>query len=398
MMRRVPSSANAAAPSTIQSPRGRAPAPDVPAAFGTGLVALDVIFSADRTRPPRVAAGGTCGNVLAILSFLGWDAFPIARLADDAVSDLVRADLARHRVALDFASQAPTAETPVIVQQNRIARNGTPEHRFSVTCPACGAWFPSFRAVTADSASLVMEAVADAAPSGFTPRVFFFDRVSRGALLLARFFADRGALVVFEPVGVGDPRLFAEALATTHVLKYSHERLPELADRRTTASRPLLELETRGEDGLRYRSPLLPTRAWRRHGAVPASPVVDTAGAGDWCTAVLLSALAAGGVAGFVDTCQRHVSDAVRYAQAAAAIACTYEGARGAADALGRDAFVRVATRLLAGENPPVGDAPPRAPSAAQVAYRPAHAVDPSADGLASRARALGPPLCTACA
>lgn len=41
--------------------------------------------------------------------------------------------------------------------------------------------------------------------------VFFFDRVSRGALQLAKASSERGAVVVFEPSGVGDPNLFREA-------------------------------------------------------------------------------------------------------------------------------------------------------------------------------------------
>jgi fructokinase len=41
--------------------------------MGTGLVALDLVVSNDNSVPPRYYAGGTCGNVLTILSFLGWE-------------------------------------------------------------------------------------------------------------------------------------------------------------------------------------------------------------------------------------------------------------------------------------------------------------------------------------
>ena len=55
-----------------------------PSVVGTGLVALDVLLNGD-IEHPRLYAGGTCGNVLTILAWLGWSAFPAARVgADDA--------------------------------------------------------------------------------------------------------------------------------------------------------------------------------------------------------------------------------------------------------------------------------------------------------------------------
>ena len=72
------------------------PAPTI---VGTGLVALDVVFGiADTSRPTSKAAGGTCANVLTALSFLGWNAYPLARLGSDGASELVVQDLERWKV------------------------------------------------------------------------------------------------------------------------------------------------------------------------------------------------------------------------------------------------------------------------------------------------------------
>ena len=87
-------------------------------------------------------------------------------------------------------------------------------------------------------------------------RCFFFDRVSRGTLNLARASAESGALVVFEPSGVGEPRLFREAWSIAHVVKYSNDPLRDIADLHLGESERnglLLEIETLGSDGLRYR-------------------------------------------------------------------------------------------------------------------------------------------------
>jgi fructokinase len=314
------------------------------------LIALDVILGADADQPPMLAAGGTCGNVLAILSFLGWDAFPVGRLNGDAASDIVRADLQRWGVSMEFAAQSPHAQTPIIIQRNRRTRDGKPRHRYILACPECGAWFPPYRAVTTEAAREVIDAVEGVAPSGFLPQVFFFDRVSRGAIMLAEAFAERGALVMFEPVGIGDPKLFREAIGLAHVLKYSHERLPYLASERSKARGPLLEIETLGSDGLRYRSTLLSSRSWRSLGCVKAPSTVDTSGAGDWCTAGILAKLAPAGVQGLESANDSVILGALRFGQSAAAIACAFEGARGVMYALTRSAFDSMTQFLLTGQ------------------------------------------------
>jgi fructokinase len=51
-----------------------------PIAYGTGFVSLDIVISSDPSEPSYHWAGGTCSNVLTILSYLGWKSFPIARL------------------------------------------------------------------------------------------------------------------------------------------------------------------------------------------------------------------------------------------------------------------------------------------------------------------------------
>src|SRR5205823_1895970 len=142
----------------------------------------------------------------------------------------------------------------------------------------------------------------------------------------------------------GDPKLFAEAVRIAHILKYSHERLPNLSAQQRGRGRLLLEVETFGGAGLRYRSKLLKKIDWHRLGAVPAPVIVDTAGAGDWCTAGLLAVLARNGVAGAERATESDVATAMRFGQVAAAVACGYEGARGAMNVLDRESFQRVST------------------------------------------------------
>ena len=88
-----------------------------PKIVGTGLIALDWVIRQDTGSRIGAWAGGTCGNVLSILAYLDWDAFPVARLSGDGASKRIRCDMERWGVQLDWISCRPTADTPIIVQE-----------------------------------------------------------------------------------------------------------------------------------------------------------------------------------------------------------------------------------------------------------------------------------------
>lgn len=189
--------------------------------------------------PVRSWTGGTCGNVLSILAYLGWNAYPITRLNGDPASIRMRADMERWGVRLDYASCRPTAHTPIIIQEIRRGRDGRPKHRFSWSCPRCGQWLPGFKAVTVDAAETVTPALAGAS-------AFFLDRLSRATLTLAARASAEGALVIFEPTGRGSDKLFAEAIRLAHIVKYADERLGSLDDVMENAPVALVEIQTQG--------------------------------------------------------------------------------------------------------------------------------------------------------
>ena len=163
----------------------------------------------------------------------------------------------------------------IIVQKIRRGRDGRPDHRFSWSCPHCGKWLPRFRAITVDTAEKIKPALAGAS-------VFFLDRLSRGTLTLATEASARGALVVFEPSSKSNNKLVAEAVALAHVVKYADRRLAGIHGVMADGSAVLLEVQTLGERGLRYRHRLRrDVSRWMHLGAVPAPRLADTCGAGD---------------------------------------------------------------------------------------------------------------------
>ena len=283
--------------------------------------------------------------MLSILAYLGWDAYPVARMNADVASHRVRADMQRWGVHLDWANCAPTTHTPMIVQEIRRTRDGRSDHRFSWSCPRCGKWLPPFKAITIDAVEEVKPALVNAS-------VFFLDRLSRGTLTLAAEASARGALVVFEPSSKSTDKLLAEALALAHVVKYADHRLAGIRGAMTSNSAVLLEVQTLGDQGLRYRHALRrDVSRWMHLKAVPAPRLTDTCGAGDWCTAGLIAKVTVGGQEGLRRAGARGVRAGLRYGQALAAWNCAFEGARGGMYAVSRRAFQNQITNLLNGRS-----------------------------------------------
>jgi fructokinase len=323
---------------------------------GTGFIALDVIRSIvdGNTILERRYAGGSCGNVLAVLSYLGLNTAAVGRIGDDEAGSELLADLRHCRVQLKFVAREKGRRTPVVIQETYVDARGKPRHRFSRACPVCGSAMPGYR-------PLLLQEVADIAGALPGHGLFFFDRVAPGTLELARRSRDQGALVVFEPSGIKDDSLFVECLRVSHVLKYSHERLSGLESLLNRA-RPVLEIETLGEAGLRFR---LGTHSrastWRHLPAVPALSIRDAAGSGDWCTAGFLARLAGDGqtpIEQLEDVAA--LMDALRFGQALAALNCSFDGARGLMYALNRTRVMKAAERMLADDVPslPKGGGP----------------------------------------
>jgi sugar/nucleoside kinase (ribokinase family) len=312
--------------------------------FGTGLIALDLVLGLDPQAPVHSAAGGTCGNVLSILAYLGWDSFPIARMNGDPASERVRADMAQWGVRLDYIACEPTAQTPIIIQKIQRGRDGKPSHRFSWACPRCGQWLPAFKPVTIAAVETVGTAMSDIS-------VFFFDRLSRAALSLAKEAADHGAVVMFEPSGRGSEKLMAEAVGLAHIVKYADQRLADLAGVMDSETAALLEVQTLGEHGLKYRHRFDDEPSdWIHMDAVRAPRLTDSCGSGDWCTAGLLAQVATDGQSGLRRGGRELARSAIHYGQALAAWNCGFEGARGGMYAVTRDIFDQQIAALLDGQ------------------------------------------------
>jgi sugar/nucleoside kinase (ribokinase family) len=301
-----------------------------PTLVTAGFVALDIVFGLEQSEP-RIYAGGTCGNVAAALAFLGWDASPLARLSDDAAGRVIRRDLSRWGVKTQHLALDPVDRSPIVLEKIERGKNGLPKHRFLWNCPDCGAYFPPYRPILRSQLTFIQESIDK-------PDVFFTDRVCSASVELARHYRSKGSIIYFEPSGTGDPKLFREMLKHTTVLKYSSQRARSFSDL-LRSHRAQLEIETLGEDGLRFRLQRN-SSAWH---SLPAHEVAvkDTSGSGDWTTVGFLSSLFRNGKSDITSATKAEITAALEHGQAIAALNCQFEGARGAMYQMSRAMFLK---------------------------------------------------------
>jgi sugar/nucleoside kinase (ribokinase family) len=279
---------------------------------------------------------------MAILSFLGWETYPISRLKDDPAARYLRHDLAQWGVHDDFLSIDTEVDTPVIVQQILRTKVGGTSHKFSWQCPSCGRYLPSFRPPTIRAVRSFIERLAD-------HTVYFFDRVSAATVLLAEQCSNAGALIFFEPNSGAPEHLLKRALRVAHIVKYSANRVKGLP----LGNRTILEIRTLGEDGLEFRRDR--DRRWTKMSAIKPAELKDTCGSGDWCSAGLMYKLGESPLGRLTEFSNTDLADALRFGQALASWNCAFEGARGGMYHVNSpSAVIREATALLEGRRPAI--------------------------------------------
>lgn len=289
-----------------------------PTCSGTGLVTLDVFIN-DKTKSyPSLWAGGSCGNVLIILAYLGWKTYPIICLGKDSAAERIINDMRMWNVKTDLIFRSDKTVTPIVVE--KLYNSGESAfHEFKFKCPYCGSPLPRNRPLPSE----FLDEAENIMPIN---QAFYFDRTSGPAYKLAKKAKSQGALVIFEPHRIGSRKIFKKSIELAHIVKYSREQI----ETEGLSENALLEIQTMGSRGLRYKFREKENISeWKEKRAFQVPQIMDTAGAGDWCTAGLIHVVGKKGVSSLRGSSIQDVEDALRFGQALAALKCGYEGARG---------------------------------------------------------------------
>jgi len=259
--------------------------------IGSGIYMLDSIAVRDYPEWPHLRpftertvleeVGGTCGNVMCILSWMGWKAMPEVSLDDSPVGRKIASDLARYGCDLRYVTNTPGGGATILRCTHKKDADGNHAIAFRATGPG-GSRFPKRHFLRArDEAPALLESLEEA------PGVYFFDDPAAGHRLIARTLRERGTLVYFEPSGIAS-KADLEAVAASDIVKFSGDNVPDTSF--TDRFPDKLFIQTLGADGLRFR---LRGGSWVHVHPVPCRDVVDWEGAGDWTTAAFLTQILA---------------------------------------------------------------------------------------------------------
>jgi len=300
---------------------------------------LDIILN-NGSITPKFSAGGTCGNVLSGLSFLGWDSLSVARMGEDLAGKMLIENLRQNGVNITYITKEKKLKTARIIE--RLKSNGKyAKHNFLLRCPSCGNYLPSFR-------NPKLDAIDDIIGAEKTPDVFFFDRVTPSTLKLAETYRQAGALVFFEPNNLRHLDEIMKALSLSHIVKYAGSgKYPTFQDPQYDNllghfkfEKPNLIIQTLGSYGLLFRNKK--NSKWQHRESLKINALYDTCGAGDWCTVgflFYLHKLSKNNKINMVDALKSNtlINNALKFAQILAALSCSFVGAQGLAQAMDRD-------------------------------------------------------------
>ena len=284
--------------------------------IGAGLVSLDILIRNNDNRPVSYYVGGTCGNIMMILSYMGWDSYPIARLDGTKYTERLLEDLKRNRVKADFIS-TNDGSTPVIIQRNIVNKDGIPTHKFEIRNNN-GRFFLNFRSITKKQANYIIDKVS------FVPNVFFFDRTSPAIIQLAKYFRDAGSIIYFEPSGRITEKDLSTCIEISDIIKFADQRIPHIDF--VNAYNNKLFIQTQGSNGLIFK---LKNNDWIKVPSWENKSIIDTSGAGDWTTSVFINQIFINDIDSLSDLTSDFIKSSLIEAQKYGSYSCSFEGARG---------------------------------------------------------------------
>lgn len=266
--------------------------------------------------------GNTCGNVAAILPYLGVQTFPIGHFDLSNQGLQIKDDLQRYGADVRFVENSNRGGTTQLRCTHKRDK-ATGEHTTSFRASSPGSRFPKRRFVRVrDEAPAFIEQL------DFVPDVFFFDAAEAGLRYLANELRLRGTLIYFEPESDADKSKFLKAIEVSDIVKFSHEKVEDMSFVEQYANK--LFICTLGADGLEFN---LCGQGWVKVDSVPNDNVVDWEGAGDWTTSQFIACLCERDILSISQMTIGNVRECLKIACETASRSVSYLSSKGMIDA-----------------------------------------------------------------
>ena len=272
------------------------------------------------------SVGNTCGNVAAILPYLGVQTFPVAHFDQSEQGLQIKEDLQRYGADVRFVQNSANGGTTLLRCTHKRDKM-TGEHTVSFRATSPGSRFPRRRFLRVRD-----EAPAFVEKLDFVPDIFFFDAAEAGLRYLAAELRNKGTLVYFEPESDADKTKFLKAVDVSDIVKFSHEKVSDLD---FVAQNPdKLFIRTMGAEGLEFN---LCGQGWVKIASVPNDNVVDWEGAGDWTTSQFIACLCENDMLSVAQMTAETVRSCLEIACRTASRSVSYMGSKGMIGSLNND-------------------------------------------------------------
>ena len=266
--------------------------------------------------------GNTCGNVAAILPYLGVESFPVAHLDLSEQGLQIKDDLQQYGADVRFVQNSANGGTTLLRCTHKRDKM-TGEHTASFRATSPGSRFPRRRFLRVrDEAPAFIEKL------DFTPDVFFFDAAEAGLRYLAGELRNKGTLVYFEPESDADKAKFLKAVEVSDIVKFSHEKVSDLDFVAQNSDK--LFIRTLGAEGLEFN---LCGKGWVKIDSVPNDNVVDWEGAGDWTTSQFIACLCEKDILSIGQMSIENIRECLEKACQTASRSVSYLGSKGMIEA-----------------------------------------------------------------
>lgn len=303
----------------------------IPTCLGSGVFNLDTVvvreypegYQKQRTFNEKVMAeevGGTCGNVMSMLPYLGVQTFPLAILDQTEQGIKIKDTLALYGADTRFVSNTEKGGTTLLRCTHRRDADGNKVVKFRATSP--GSMFAKRRQLSTKSG----EVDEFLGRLDFVPDVFFFDDPAAAHVKIAQALRQKGTLVYFEPEGLKDGKVkpFLERVRCADVVKFSAEKISDESWIEQFTDK--LFIRTMGEKGVAFK---LRGGDWTLVPPVTNDNVVDWEGAGDWTTSAFIAELCKGGHLDFSGLNEDIVRSALEEAQKIASKSVSFLSSKG---------------------------------------------------------------------
>lgn len=249
---------------------------------GLGFCGVDIIKAKNGD---LLIPGGTCGNVISVLSSLNWNATILKKRNSDRLNDL--ANKLWNSVGVNVVEIGRTKyPLPRIVE----IFDGLKNTQYSI-CPHCGRILLN---IALPSKKLLSHSGIDF--SCFD--LFFFDRISDGTRYLLEIFKGFDRWTFYEPNSARNYAAWLENVASCDIVKFSDERISMksytrlVSDLNKQVHNTKIILITHSSRGFSYSiSDGRKVSELTRVDVEQFTDTVDASGAGDWLSAGFIDKL-----------------------------------------------------------------------------------------------------------